>query len=53
MKRVCFTGPDRRAIANAVEAKALLEGITVSQALERLVREGLRSNARIHREETP
>ncbi|MFO1535113.1 MAG: hypothetical protein ABR586_05565 [Thermoplasmatota archaeon] len=42
VKHVHFTGPDRRRVANILEVKARLEGVTVSQLMERYIRDALR-----------
>jgi hypothetical protein len=51
VKCVHFTGPDGRDVANALEAKARLEGISMNDLLERLLRDALQRDPRIRHSE--
>jgi hypothetical protein len=48
VKQIRFTSPDGREITNALEAKARLEGITIHELVESLLRDALRRDTRIH-----
>ncbi|MCA1810821.1 MAG: hypothetical protein LC623_02285 [Halobacteriales archaeon] len=46
VKHLYFTGADRRIVAGVVEMMGRIEGVTVSQLMERYVREGLQRDSR-------
>jgi hypothetical protein len=53
VKHVRFTGPDRRVVANALEAMACLEGISMNELLERILREAIQRDPRVRPPSTP